>query len=251
MKLISWNVNGIRAVLKKGFLDFVRRARPDVLCIQETKARPDQVEIALPRYTASWNAAERKGYAGTACFTKPSPRSVVNGLGAAHADNEGRLITLEYDGFFLVNVYTPNSQRGLTRLAYRTKQWDAAFLRHLQRLEKKKPVIFCGDLNVAHKEVDIADPKGNRRTAGFTDEERAGFDRIIAAGFIDTFREFEKGPGHYTWWSYWGNARANNHGWRLDYFCISAALRPRLTSAAILPGVMGSDHCPVVMQIAD
>ena len=250
MKIISWNVNGIRAVMKKGFHDFVAQAAPDILCIQETKAQPEQVELNLPHYTPYWNSAQRKGYSGVLVLTKATPLAVAAGMGVADHDKEGRVLTLEFKDFFLTTVYTPNSQRGLTRLDYRTTEWDPAFLNHMKRLEKKKPVVFCGDLNVAHKEIDLADPKGNRRNAGFTDEERAGFDRIVEAGFIDTFREFETGGGHYTWWSYWGDARAKNHGWRIDYFCVSAALRKRLKRSGILPEVMGSDHCPVLIELA-
>lgn len=245
MKLISWNVNGIRAALKKGFLDFVTKENPDVLCIQETKAHPDQVDLVLSDYPYHyWNSAEKKGYSGTAVFSKLEPLSVVNGLGLEEHDKEGRVITLEFRNFFLINVYTPNSKRGLVRLDYR-QVWDKEFLKYMKTLEKKKPVIVCGDLNVAHKEIDLANPKSNRMNAGFTDEERADFTNIVESGFIDTFREFDKSPGKYTWWSYMFNARANNVGWRIDYFCISSSLRSRLKNAFILPEVMGSDHCPV------
>lgn len=245
LKLISWNVNGIRAVLKKGFLDFVAESKPDVLCIQETKAAPDQVGLSLDGYRPYWNAAERKGYSGTLIFSKIEPLSVKNGLGVKKHDDEGRVITLEFEDYFLVTVYTPNSKRDLSRLEYRVEEWDTAFLRYLRTLEKTKPVVFCGDLNVSHKEIDLANPKSNRRNAGFTDEERGRFDKIVAAGFIDTFREFEPGGGHYSWWSYMGGARAKNIGWRLDYFCVSKSLRPRLEDAFILPDVPDSDHCPV------
>jgi exodeoxyribonuclease-3 len=250
MKFISWNVNGIRAALKKGLREFLLGADADIVCLQETRARPEQVALDLPGYRAYWNAAERKGYSGVLMLARREPLSVRPGMGHVDHDREGRVLTLEYADFFVTTVYTPNSRRGLTRLAYRTVEWDAAFLAFVKQIERRKPVIVCGDLNVAHKEIDLADPRGNRRNAGFTDEERAGFDRIVAAGFVDTFREFERGGGHYTWWSYWGNARAKNHGWRIDYFCISKALRPRLESAAILPHVMGSDHCPIVMELA-
>ena len=249
MKLISWNVNGLRAVLKKNFLQFLTEEQPDVLCLQETKCAPDQVEHLWPaRYTTYWNSAEKKGYAGTAIFTKARPLKVTPHVGVADHDKEGRVLTAEYDDFFLVNVYVPNSKRELTRLAYR-QQWDKDFLRFLKQLEKRKPVIWCGDLNVAHKEIDLANPKANVKNHGFTPEERAGFDAYVAAGFVDTFREFEKGPKHYTWWSPMGGARARNVGWRLDYFLISQSLRPRLKRATILPQVLGSDHCPVVIEI--
>lgn len=244
MKLISWNVNGIRSVLGKGFLDFVRVENPDVICLQETKAHPHQVDIALKGYEHLWNSAEKKGYSGTAIFSKHKPLSVVNGIGIDEHDHEGRVITVEFPSYTLVNVYTPNAGRELERLSYRM-EWDAAFLKYVKKLEKKKPVVFCGDLNVAHKEIDLANPKSNRKNAGFTDEERAGFDNIVKAGFIDTFREFNKEGGNYSWWTYMFNARANNVGWRIDYFCLSESLRPQLKDAFILPKVMGSDHCPV------
>lgn len=244
MKLISWNVNGIRACVKNGFLDSIKKEAADIICIQETKAHPDQVDPMLGDYVHFWNTAEKKGYSGTAIFSKMEPIEANYGIGIEEHDHEGRVITLEFRDYFLVNVYTPNSQRELARLDYRT-QWDRDFLKFLKRLEKKKPVIFCGDLNVAHTEIDLANPKTNRRNAGFTDEEREGFDHVAEAGFIDSFREFEKGGGHYTWWSYMSNARAKNIGWRIDYFCLSPILRPRLKSAFIRPDIMGSDHCPV------
>ncbi len=249
MKLMSWNVNGIRAVLKKGFLDFVRDANPDVLSLQEVRATPDQVNLSIDGYHVFWYAGERKGYSGTAVFTKKEPIQVSYGIELPEHDREGRVITLEYPDYFLVNVYTPNAGRQLERLEYRSKEWDPAFLRYLQRLEKKKPVVFCGDLNVAHKEIDLANPKANEHNAGFTIEERTGFDNIVKAGFIDTFREFTKDAGHYTWWSYMGRAREKNVGWRIDYFCLSPTLRPRLQDATILSEVMGSDHCPVAMTL--
>lgn len=249
MNLISWNVNGIRAVLKKGFLEFLKETDPDILCIQETKAHPEQVELDLPQYHIYWNSAEKKGYSGVATFSKEEPLSVARGIGIEKHEKEGRVLTLEYVDYYLVNVYTPNAKRDLLRLDYRANEWDVDFLQYVRDLEKKKPVIFCGDLNVAHKEIDLANPKRNRRNAGFTDEERASFDNIINAGFIDTFREFETEGGHYTWWSYLANARARNIGWRIDYFCISSSLRPRLGNACILPDVTGSDHCPVVMEL--
>lgn len=249
MKIISWNVNGIRAAIKKGFEAFVQQTTPDILCIQETKAQPEQVTLALPGYQQFWCSAQKKGYSGVAVFTKMQPHAVTNELGSELHDGEGRVQTLRFPDFYLVNVYTPNAQRELTRLDYRTR-WDRDFLAYLQTLEKEKPVIFCGDLNVAHKEIDLARPAQNRGNAGFTDEEREGFDNIIRAGFIDTFREFEKGGGHYSWWSYRAGAREKNIGWRIDYVCISKVLRPRLKNAFILPEVMGSDHCPVGIEIS-
>lgn len=249
MKLISWNVNGLRAVLKKNFLEFLEAEKPDVLCLQETKCSPEQVEQLWPAsYTTYWNSAEKKGYSGTAIFTKQRPLKVTPHLGVAEHDTEGRVLTAEYPDFYLVNVYTPNSQRELTRLAYR-QQWDVAFLKFLKKLETKKPVIWCGDLNVAHTEIDLANPKANVKNHGFTPEERAGFDAFVRAGFVDTFREFESGGGHYTWWSQMNNARSRNIGWRLDYFLISQSLRPRLKRASIRPQVLGSDHCPVVIEL--
>lgn len=249
MKLISWNVNGLRAVLRKNFLDYLAEEKPDVLCLQETKASPDQVEQLWPAsYTTFWNSAEKKGYSGTAIFTKSRPRKITQGIGVAEHDREGRVLTAEFDDFFLVNVYVPNSQRELTRLAYR-QQWDKDFLAYLKKLEKKKPVVWCGDLNVAHTEIDLANPKANMKNHGFTPEERAGFSTFVSAGFLDTFREFEKAGGHYTWWSPMGGARSRNVGWRLDYFLISAALRPRLNHAFIRAHVTGSDHCPVGIEL--
>jgi exodeoxyribonuclease-3 len=249
MKLVSWNVNGLRAVLKKNFLEFLADERPDVLCLQETKCTPDDVEQLWPaHYTTYWNCAEKKGYSGTAIFAKTRPLKVTNGLGVADHDREGRVITAEFPEFFLVNVYTPNSKRELERLPYR-QEWDVAFLKYLKQLERTKPVIFCGDLNVAHTEIDLANPKANVRNHGFTIEERNGFTALVRAGFVDTFREFEKGGGHYSWWSPMAGARSRNVGWRIDYFLISAKLRPRLKQARILPHVMGSDHCPVTIEL--
>ena len=249
MKLISWNVNGLRAVMKKNFLEFLGDEKPDVLCLQETKCTPDDVEQLWPaHYTTYWNSAEKKGYSGTAIFTKSRPLKVANHLGIAEHDREGRVITAEYDDFHLVNVYTPNSKRELERLPYR-QQWDVAFLKHLKKLERTKPVIFCGDLNVAHTEIDLANPKANIRNHGFTIEERNGFSAFVNAGFVDTFREFEPGGGHYSWWSPMSGARNRNVGWRIDYFLVSAALRPRLKKARILPHILGSDHCPVVIEL--
>ena len=255
-KLISWNVNGIRAAIKKGFLDFVEKYNPDILCLQETKARPEQVELELSRYPFKyWNWAEKKGYSGTAIFSKIEPFNVADGLDISKHDSEGRVITLEYKDYYLVNVYTPNSKRELTRLLYRYQEWDPAFLNYVWSLEKNKPVIFCGDLNVAHTEIDLANPKTNKTTksspgnAGFTNEEREGFDNIVARGFIDTFREFNSGSGHYSWWSYRANARQRNIGWRIDYFCLSPQLRTQLHNSMILPEVMGSDHAPILMEL--
>ena len=245
-KFISWNVNGIRSVLKKGFLEFVAEENPDVLCLQEIKAHPADVRLNLPAYHFYWNSPQRKGYSGTAVFTKMKPLGVTQGMGISEHDQEGRILALEYEDFFLVNVYTPNSKRDLSRLGYRQK-WDRDFLSYLKRLEKKKPVIFCGDLNLARQEIDLTYPEANLRNHGFTPEERAGLDRILKAGFIDTFREFTKVGGHYTWWSQMNHCRKRNIGWRIDYFCISKALRPLLQEAYLLPQVMGSDHCPVAM----
>lgn len=251
LRFISWNVNGIRAVMNKGFVDFVAGTAPDVLCLQETRATPEQAEaLPLPEgFHRFWNNAEKAGYSGTGVLTRVEPLAVTRGLGVMEHDREGRVLTLEFAEYFLVNCYTPNSQRELTRLDYR-QDWDRAFLAHLKKLEKKKPVMFCGDINVAHTELDLARPKDNVRNHGFTIEERTGFSAIIAAGFIDTFREFEKGNGHYSWWSQMGGARARNIGWRIDYWVISAALRVRLKKAWIMPEVKGSDHCPVAMELA-
>jgi len=250
MKLISWNVNGLRAVLKKNFLDYLASENPDVLCLQETKCTPEQVEPLWPaHYATHWNCAEKKGYSGTAIFTKERPIRVEPHIDIGEHDREGRVLTAEYGDFFLVNVYTPNSKRGLERLPYR-QRWDVDFLGYLKKLERKKPVIFCGDLNVAHTELDLANPRANVRNHGFTEEERNGFTAMVEAGFVDTFREFEKGGGHYSWWSPLSGARARNIGWRLDYFLVSKALRPRLTRAFIRPEIAGSDHCPVGIELA-
>ncbi len=250
MKLISWNVNGIRSILKKGFLDFIAQENPDILCLQETRASQNLVDLNLPGYQQYWNSSEAKpGYSGTAIFTMPKPLAVAYGMGIGKHDGEGRIITAEFEDFFLVNVYTPNSKRDLSRLAYRTEEWDVDFLKFLKKLEEKKPAVFCGDLNVAHKEIDLTNPQANRRNHGFTDEERRGFDHFVKSGFIDTFREFTDGGGHYTWWSQLSNCRKRNIGWRIDYFCISRALRPRLMNACILVDVLGSDHCPVGIEL--
>ena len=255
-KFISWNVNGIRAAIRKGFMEFVDKYKPDILCLQETKAHPEQVDLNLPQYPHQfWNSAEKKGYSGTAIFSKIEPINVINGLNIPLHDNEGRVITVEFPDYYLVNVYTPNSKRELTRLPYRYNKWDPDFLDYICFLEKSKPAIFCGDLNVAHMEIDLANPKTNKTTksfpgnAGFTDREREGFDNILRNGYIDTFREFNAETGHYSWWSYRANARERNIGWRIDYFCLSPALKPALINAAILPEVMGSDHAPVLMEI--
>ncbi len=250
MKLISWNVNGLRAVLKKNFLDYLDAGKPDVLCLQEIKCGPNDVEQLWPaNYATYWNTAQKKGYSGTAIFTRTRPLKVEPHIDIAEHDQEGRVLAAEFGDFFLVNVYVPNAKRDLSRLAYR-QRWDADFLRYLKKLEKKKPVIFCGDLNVAHMEIDLANPKANIHNHGFTPEERAGFSAFVQAGFLDTFREFEKGGGHYTWWSPMGGARSRNVGWRIDYFLISKSLRPRLKRAFIQSDVMGSDHCPVGIELA-
>jgi len=248
--LVSWNVNGIRACLRKGGGEWLAACGADVICLQETRAMPEQVELELPGYHCYWNPALKPGYSGVTILTRHTPVQVTPGLGQPELDTEGRLLTLELDDLFVVTVYTPNSQRELARLDYRTRIWDPAFLTHVQSLAARKPVAFCGDLNVSHREIDLANPQQNRRNAGFTDEERAGFDRIVEAGFIDTFREFESGGGHYTWWSNRKGVREKNIGWRIDYFVISPDLRPRLTTAAIHPEVLGSDHCPVSMRLA-
>ena len=249
MKLISWNVNGIRACVQKGFLDFFREADADIFCIQETKMQEGQLELELPGYHQYWNYAVKKGYSGTAVFTKVEPLSVAYGLGIEEHDQEGRVITLEFEDFYLVTVYTPNSQDGLKRLDYRM-EWETAFFTYLKGLEAAKPVVFCGDLNVAHKEIDLKNPKTNRKNAGFTDEERARFTGLLEGGFIDTFRYFYPDmEGIYSWWSYRFSARAKNAGWRIDYFCVSQALEGRIQDAKILTDVLGSDHCPVELDM--
>jgi exodeoxyribonuclease-3 len=249
VKIVSWNVNGVRSILRKGLLDFLAAEQPDILCLQETKAPADAFEPLLaPAYETFWNVAARKGYSGTAVLTRTKPLSVRLGLDLPEHDQEGRVITLEYESLFLVNVYVPNSKRDLSRLAYR-QTWDREFLDYLRKLERRKPVVFCGDLNVAHTELDLARPKQNVGTHGFTAEERAGFDAFVQAGFRDTFREFEQGPGHYTWWSVMTGARAKDIGWRIDYVLISQALRPKLKSAFIRKDIGGSDHCPVGVEL--
>ena len=245
----SWNVNGIRAALKKGLGEWFEAAAPDVLCLQEIKAQENQIGYEFPGYHLFCHSAEKKGYSGTLLLSREEPVEVSYGLGDELPDREGRVITAEYPSCFLVNVYTPNSQRGLVRLEYRTEAWDRHFLRYLKQLEKIKPVIACGDFNVAHKEVDLANPKTNTRNPGFTKEERTSFDKYIQSGFIDTFREFNTQGGNYTWWTYRFGARARNVGWRIDYFLISSSLRPRLQDARIHSEVMGSDHCPISISL--
>jgi exodeoxyribonuclease-3 len=252
MKIVSWNVNGVRAALKKGLLEFIEKADADVVCLQETKAHPGDVQhVTWPGgYEVLWNSAQKKGYSGTAVLTRVKPLSSRNGIGFKSHDNEGRVLAVEFGDFWLATVYQPNSQRGLTRLDYRVGKWDPAFRRYLKDLQSKgKPVVFCGDLNVAHREIDLANPKTNRRNAGFTDEERGSFGKLLAGGFVDTFREFEKGPGHYSWWSQMADCRARNIGWRVDYFVAAEKLKPALKKAWISPEVMGSDHCPVGLEL--
>lgn len=249
MRLISWNVNGLRACVGKNFMEFFQKADADVFCVQETKLQEGQLALDLPGYEQYWNYAEKKGYSGTAIFTKEKAISVQYGMGIAEHDKEGRVITLEFPEFYIVTVYTPNSQRELTRLSYRM-QWEQDFLAYLKQLEQKKPVIFCGDLNVAHQEIDLKNPKTNRKNAGFTDEEREKFTRLTESGFIDTFRYFyPEQEGVYSWWSYRFQAREKNAGWRIDYFLVSQALKDRLTGAKIHTDVFGSDHCPVELEI--
>ncbi len=250
MKLISWNVNGLRACVTKGFLDFFREADADIFCIQESKLQEGQIDLDLPGYFQYWNYAVKKGYSGTAVFTRKEPLSVQYGIGREEHDQEGRVITLEYPDFYLVTVYTPNSQSELARLDYRMK-WEEDFLAYLKKLEKKHPVVFCGDLNVAHQEIDLKNPKTNRRNAGFTDEEREKFTQLLESGFTDTFRYFyPEREQAYSWWSYRFKAREKNAGWRIDYFCVSDCLRDRLEDAKILSEVLGSDHCPVELDLS-
>ena len=251
MQLVSWNVNGIRAAMEKGFRDFVQSDQPDILCLQETKATPQQVDLGWADdlgYHQSWNCAQKKGYSGTSIWSKVKPSKVTTGIGIDDHDNEGRVVTSTFDDFHLVNVYTPNSQRGLARLDYR-QSWDQAFLAYVKRLNRRKPVVFCGDLNCSHQEIDLANPKANRKNAGFSDEERAGMDRIIEAGFIDSFRQFESAPDHYSWWTYRNNARERNIGWRLDYFFVAKKFWPRIKEAKIRSEIFGSDHCPVELTL--
>lgn len=250
MKCISWNVNGIRACVKKGFLDFFKEADADIFCIQETKMQEGQLDLELDGYEQYWNYAVKKGYSGTAVFTKERPLAVTCGMAIEEHDQEGRVITLEYEDFYFVTVYTPNSQSELARLDYRMT-WEDDFLAYLKGLEEKKPVVFCGDLNVAHKEIDLKNPKTNCKNAGFTDEERGKFTDLLAAGFTDTFRYlYPDVEGIYSWWSYRFSARAKNAGWRIDYFCVSDCLKDKVEDAKILTDVMGSDHCPIELDIA-
>lgn len=249
MRLISWNVNGLRACMQKGFMDFFSTIDADIFCIQESKMQREQSEFHFPNYQEYWNCAEKKGYSGVVIFSKTKPLSVDYDMGITHHDKEGRIITAEYNDFYLVNVYTPNSKRELERLDYRM-EWEDDFLRFLKNLESKKPVIICGDLNVAHQEIDLKNPKSNHRNAGFTDEERAKMTALLNAGFTDTFRHFYPNKeGAYSWWSYMGKARANNTGWRIDYFLCSNALDSKLIDAKIYPEILGSDHCPVGLEI--
>lgn len=264
MKIYSWNVNGIRAVWNKGmFQKFIEEHNPDILCLQETKAQQEQSEVDLPQYHEFWNSAVKKGYSGTAIFTKEKPLEVLYGFPAeiaknytemkdAYGDalNEGRVLAAEFNDFYILTVYTPNSKGDLGRLKLRHEQWDKAFLEYAKALEQKKPVIFCGDLNVAHTELDLANPKPNVGKHGFTDEERKGFQNFLDNGFVDTFRIFQKEGGHYSWWTHWANARARNVGWRIDYFLASEVLTPRIKDAQIHTDVMGSDHCPVSIELA-
>lgn len=258
LKIFSWNVNGLRAVIRKGALqDFINQYQPDILCLQETKAKQGQAEIDLPEYEEVWNSAERAGYSGTAIFTKIKPISIRTNLptNTLFADEfgdpltEGRVLTVEFENFYLVDVYTPNSKNALERLSLREKKWDPEFLNYLKSLEKTKPVVVCGDFNAAHEEIDIARPKTNHHSAGFTDEERQGITNLLKAGLIDTFRFLHPNSVRYTWWSHWGQARANNVGWRIDYFFISKALKNNLKSAEIYENVMGSDHCPISIDL--
>lgn len=264
MKLYSWNVNGIRAVLRKdAFLPFVESEQPDILCLQETKAQPGDAEVDLPDYFEYWNSATKKGYSGTAIYSRIEPLQVLHGLPGniqkkfsmtddryGDPNTEGRVLAAEYADFYVVTVYTPNSKGDLSRIPLRHKHWDPAFLEYCLELEKKKPVIFCGDLNVAHTELDLANPKANKNKKGFTLEERSGFQAFLDAGFVDTLRMFKDGNGYYTWWSNFGGARERNVGWRIDYFLVSPALKDRIISADIHPEVMGSDHCPVSIELA-
>ena len=263
MKIYSWNVNGIRAVWNKGlFQKFIEEHQPDILCLQETKAHQDQSEVDVPGYEEFWHSADKKGYSGTAIFTKHKPLAVSFGFTEnvkqkfgemadkyGNPQAEGRVATAEFDKFYVVTVYTPNSKADLTRLELRDKLWDPAFLAHCKELEQTKPIVFCGDLNVAHTEDDLANPKPNVGKHGFTDEERKGFQNFIDAGFVDTFRIFTKGNGHYSWWTHWANARARNVGWRIDYILVSKVLKSKVKSAEIHADVMGSDHCPVSVTL--
>ncbi|MDR3259868.1 MAG: exodeoxyribonuclease III [Fusobacteriaceae bacterium] len=249
MKLISWNVNGLRACVQKGFLDIFTNENPDILCLQETKLQDGQINLDLPSYNQYWNYAQKKGYSGTAIFTKIKPINVTYGLGIEKHDTEGRVITLEFENFYIVTVYTPNSQEELARLDYRM-EWEDDFLDYIKSLDKIKPVIFCGDLNVAHKEIDLKNPKSNKKNPGFTDEERNKITIALESGFIDTFRYFYPDRENiYSWWSYRFSARKNNSGWRIDYFIVSDRLKDTLVGADIKTEILGSDHCPVVLEI--
>lgn len=249
MRLVTWNVNGLRACLGKGFLDFFQRVDADVVCLQETKLQPDQITLELPGYRLFWNSAEKKGYSGTAVFTRVEPLSVTCGIGLDAHDHEGRVITAEFDGFFLVCCYTPNAQNELARIDYRM-QWEDDFRAYLMELDKKKPVVLCGDLNVAHEEIDLKNPKSNRGSAGFSDQERGKMTELLSSGFTDTFRAlYPERTGAYTWWSYRFNARKNNAGWRIDYFIVSDRLLPRVRDNIIHAEVEGSDHCPVELVL--
>jgi len=249
MKLISWNVNGLRAAMGKGFMDTFAQLDADAFCLNETKLQPGQIELDLPGYHQYWNSAEKKGYSGVAVFTRQEPLSVRYGIGVDEFDHEGRVLTLEMPQFYLVSCYTPNSQDGLKRLEYRMR-WEDAFLSYLKSLEREKPVVLCGDLNVAHQEIDIKNPKSNRMNAGFTDQEREKMTRLLNAGFVDTFRALHPDEtGAYSWWSYRFHARENNAGWRIDYFIVSESLREHVREAAIHPAIFGSDHCPVELVL--
>lgn len=249
MKLVSWNVNGIRACVNKGFKDFFEKINADIFCIQETKCQPDQIELEFEGYKSYWNSAQKKGYSGTAIFTKIEPLTVKYGIGIEEHDKEGRVITLEFDNFYMVNIYTPNSKRELERLGYR-QIWEEEIRKYLIKLNKTKPVIMCGDLNVAHKEIDLKNPKTNRHNAGFTDEERQKMTELLDAGFTDSFRYlYPDKDNAYSWWSYMGHAREKNVGWRIDYFIVSKSIENQIKEAKIYPEIMGSDHCPVGLEI--
>ena len=248
-RLISWNVNGLRACMQKGFIEFAQQQKADFICLQETKMQEGQAEIPLDGYKKFFNSAEKKGYSGTAIFTKKEPINVTYGIGIPEHDTEGRVITAEFEDFYLIDVYVPNAQRELTRLEYRM-EWEEAFLSYVKKLDETKPVVYCGDLNVAHKEIDLKNPKSNRGNAGFTDEERACFTKVTESGFVDSFRYFYPDtPDKYSWWSYMFNSRAKNAGWRIDYFVVSEKLTDKMKDAKILPEYMGSDHCPVELDI--
>jgi exodeoxyribonuclease-3 len=263
LKIYSWNVNGIRAVTRKdAFLPFVKKEEPDIICLQETKAQESQADVVLPGYNAYWNSADKKGYSGTAIISKPKPLAIVNGFPdnfvkkynfideqTRDSAKEGRVIAAEYEKFFLVTVYTPNAKDDLSRIPLREKHWDPAFLAYVQQLEQQKPVVFCGDLNVAYAPDDLARPKENEGKKGYTSQERAGFQRFLDAGFIDTLRLYKQGPGYYTWWTHWANARARNIGWRIDYMLVSNSLKDKVMTAATHPEIMGSDHCPVSITL--